>query len=182
MANVDTATALGVLTRALPGKRVAALNMANAHHIGGGYARGAMAQEEDLCRVMPALVHQLRELQYPLRADQAHFTTTLLARDERYLLLPEWQEVNIISAAMPNLHPGAALAAGTRAWHRTVHLRIRAVLHAAVTEKVRLIQSSSALLAAAPSITLRRTWRRASARCCGVTSLPVAFGASCLRL
>mmetsp|Transcript_29158 Transcript_29158/g.62705 ORF Transcript_29158/g.62705 Transcript_29158/m.62705 type:complete len:104 (-) Transcript_29158:183-494(-) len=37
---------------------------------------------------------------------------------------------------MPNLHPGAALAAGTRAWHRTVNLRIRAVLHAAVTEKV----------------------------------------------
>ena len=136
MANVDTATALGALTREFPAERVAALNMANAHHIGGGYARGAMAQEEDLCRVMPALVHQLRELRYPLRADQAHFTTTLLARDERYLVLQQWQAVNIISAAMPNLHPHATLVPGTREWYQTVRLRIRAVLHAAVTENV----------------------------------------------
>ena len=136
MANVDTATALGELTRSLPNERVAALNMANARHIGGGYARGAMAQEEDLCRVMPALVHQLRKRQYPLRADQAHFTTTLLARNAHYALLPQWQEVNVISSAMPCLRPGGALVAGTREWCDTVRLRIRAVLHAAVEERV----------------------------------------------
>ena len=105
VANVDTATALRVLTQhglhpvsiavvvvvvvvvvvdvvrrgagsptllLLPTK--VGLNFANAHHAGGGYLRGARAQEEDLCRLMPTLYTALKRLDYPLAEDQAHYS------------------------------------------------------------------------------------------------------------
>ena len=50
------------------------LNFANAHHAGGGYLRGARAQEEDLCRLMPTLYTALKRLAYPLAEDQAHYS------------------------------------------------------------------------------------------------------------
>ena len=72
VANVDTATALRVLTQR--GLHPVGLNFANAHHAGGGYLRGARAQEEDLCRLMPTLYSALKRLDYPLAEDQAHYS------------------------------------------------------------------------------------------------------------
>merc|ERR1719393_764078 len=46
-----------------PQKRVCALNFANGKHVGGGYKKGAIAQEEDLCRQIPTLYSSLYNAQ-----------------------------------------------------------------------------------------------------------------------
>ena len=130
-ANNDTASALRVLTEAMGSHRVAALNFANAHRVGGGYTTGASAQEEDLCRVMPLLHHQLSGLAYPLPATSVHYTTTLLCRSPRDYSIVDPCQVNLLSAAMPNLKNAKEPRAGTIEWCTNVSDRIRAVLRAA---------------------------------------------------
>ena len=52
----------GIMHFCRKGKRVCALNFANASHVGGGVVRGAIAQEETLCLTSPALYHSLAAL------------------------------------------------------------------------------------------------------------------------
>jgi uncharacterized protein (TIGR02452 family) len=135
VARMDTATAVRALGERVE-SRVACLNFANQHHRGGGYLNGAHAQEEDLCRLMPALYSQLGRLKYPLDDGQAHFTRTLLARTAgSYDLDGAPVEVDVISAAMPNLGaPRVGMHPGGEKWVANVRLRMRAVLHAAREE------------------------------------------------
>ena len=132
----DTASALRTLVSSVDdATKVAALSFANSRRVGGGYKTGALAQEEDLCRVMPRLYSQLKKLIYPLPADSAHFTTTILCRSPEYELVDPLL-VNIISASMPNVtDPSEPLhgRAESDEWWLAVTLRIRAVLHTAVT-------------------------------------------------
>merc|ERR1719424_555801 len=60
------------------GDDAAALNFANAYSHGGGYKRGAQAQEEDLCRLLPQLIHSLEYVPYPIEERQGE---CLLTRD-----------------------------------------------------------------------------------------------------
>ena len=126
----DTASALRTLVSNVDdATKVAALSFANSRRVGGGYKTGALAQEEDLCRVMPMLYSQLKKLIYPLPADSAHFTTTLLCRSPEYELVDPLL-VNIISASMPNVtDPSEPLHGRVESdeWWLAVTLRIRAV-------------------------------------------------------
>ena len=78
MAGVDS------LTAAIQLGDSCILNFANARHPGGGYWKDSLAQEEDLCRLMPQLQPSLHEAKanqgfYPIRLGFALMTTGLFA-------------------------------------------------------------------------------------------------------
>ena len=125
VANIDT------LSAALLVGDATALNFANAHTPGGGYRHGARAQEEDLCRLLPQLIHSLEACHYyPIAPHEVLLTKNLAAVREpgTYKLCPSLGAVNILTSAMPNDDCGRP---GGDQWNKTVRLRMRAVLHAA---------------------------------------------------
>ena len=135
VANADTLTAALIVGNAI------ALNFANATSPGGGYIRGAFAQEEDLCRLLPQLYPSLINCQaYPIQPDVALVTRKLLAvrHPGTYELaaLPvnnsdtPNRECNILTAAMPGGNRDDPQH-GSQEWIHTVRLRIRTVLHVA---------------------------------------------------
>lgn len=100
--------------------RVAVLNFANSIHLGGGVVRGALAQEECLCRssnLYKALTTELMLREYYKRnrryddsigSDTVayHSGVTVFKDDEVYakLLAPEdWFEVDVITCAAPRI-------------------------------------------------------------------------------
>jgi len=108
------------------GKRaVCGLNFANGKDVGGGYKRGAAAQEEDLCRRIPALFTSLyrasKDGLYPFgpstcaaAADPQKYSDVLYTQDllvarrgeeEGFALLPEREQalVSLVAAAAPNV-------------------------------------------------------------------------------
>jgi len=135
IARMDTASAARAMADL--GEPAACLNFANQNHVGGGYLSGARAQEEDLCRLMQPLYTQLQKLKYPFKDDQAHFTRTFLCRTSGSYEFFDGPPlaVDIITAAMPNLHGGFSFSqrmqAKSHKWTENVLLRMRAVLHAA---------------------------------------------------
>lgn len=110
------------LARENPGKKIAVHNFASATNPGGGVVRGSTAQEECLCRcstLYPVLnTPQLQECFYGFHKKQKDVRYTdaciyspgilIFKKDidfpER---LPEadWQEVDVITCAAPNLRP-----------------------------------------------------------------------------
>merc|ERR1712032_1768816 len=106
--------------------KVCGLNFANGEHVGGGYKHGAMAQEEDLCRMIPTLYSSLFNAQkhglhpfgpctcksadIPEKYSTVLYTKGLvLARTSEaqgYALLPREQQriVSLVTAAAPNVN------------------------------------------------------------------------------
>lgn len=100
-------------------KNIVAMNFASNKHAGGGYLRGASAQEEDCCRLFPTLYPSLYRATYTNPTtkkltsiypfDKRNVVVTpnvTLMRDRRdYSLLPKDQMINVtfVSAAAPNL-------------------------------------------------------------------------------
>ena len=87
------------------GNGAAALCFANAYKPGGGYRRGSIAQEEDLCTLLPQLISSLEYMQYPMRDRAGECFVTRGLQAVRLVgtfgLCPSQGSVNIITAAMP---------------------------------------------------------------------------------
>lgn len=125
IANLDTVSAAVLVGDAT------ALNFANAYQPGGGYRHGASAQEEDLCRLLPQLIHSLEACQYPINPEEVLLTRNLASvrQPGTYQLGPSMGPVHMLTSAMPcGTECGNP---GSETWNATVNLRMRAVLHAA---------------------------------------------------
>ena len=73
---------------------------------GGGYRRGIEAQEEDLCRSIPALVGDLNEKQYPIGEAEVLVTRHAEIRRRMHQETIEREPlatVTILTSAMPNI-------------------------------------------------------------------------------
>ena len=86
---------------------VVIMNFASRTSHGGGYKRGAIAQEEDLCRVIPQLYPSLCGVTYPFYEDSILITPNvdIMKNNKKYTLLHKTQycNVSVVSAAAPNL-------------------------------------------------------------------------------
>jgi len=96
------------------GGRVIALNFANGYHVGGGYLRGATAQEEDLCRQYPRLYMSLEYAQSQLGLYPVHLDNVLIThgiermredKENGYEVIDHIDTcASFITAAAPNMN------------------------------------------------------------------------------
>jgi uncharacterized protein (TIGR02452 family) len=133
---VDETTDVGVrrLKREQPERRVATLNFANARGAGGGYQFGCLAQEEHLCRAMPALFASLEAARYEFDFwNELKYTPGIeIARDSTDFWQPlpraEWTTCSVITAAAPDLRPDSGDVWDASKMARLLHGIFRAPL------------------------------------------------------
>lgn len=136
----------GDVARELAGRangKVGLLNFASATNAGGGYKRGAMAQEEDLCRcsaLYPCLLTQPDYYRANRSANSRLYTDHIIFvpdvpffRDDCYEYLEEPVLLSVVTAPAPNA--GAFLGDGGTQGDLEVVLHRRAGMVLAVAEE-----------------------------------------------
>lgn len=121
------------------------LNFANAYTPGGGFLRGAIAQEESLCRrstLYESLSSEAAQEMYSYNrnnvcaegSDYMLLTPSVIVfRDERCQLLKEPFQTAVLSVAAPNLG-GEAFQLDELALKRLFHRKIRNILSTAAVQ------------------------------------------------
>lgn len=151
---VENCTSLAAARKNLDGGRVAVLNFANPHYPGGGVTRGAMAQEECLCRssnLYACLSHSrvfAPFYQFHRTKTDHDFSDRLIYtrnvtvfKDDSPLpvQLPEedWFHVDVITCAAPYLAKRAHVNQAVLL--ELLSRRIRNILEAAIDNEVRVL-------------------------------------------
>lgn len=84
------------------------MNFASRHSHGGGYLRGARAQEEDLCRVIPQLYPSLTSIKYPYEQGSVLLTPNMaiMKDNEKYKWIEETEhrKVGVVSCAAQHMN------------------------------------------------------------------------------
>lgn len=95
-------TALGLPTSTIDHKPVLVLNMANAEHGGGGWLRGALAQEEAMC-YRSSLSFTLKRRFYPMKDEEGIYSPSVvifrenIADGHRLLDLSQPDKLEVVS-------------------------------------------------------------------------------------
>lgn len=132
------------------GKKVAALNFANAFTPGGGVKKGCTAQEECLCRCSTLYyslkneymkecfydTHKLQRVLHPHNVEMAgviYSPDVVVFRSDNYDFLDEWKMVDVITTAAPDLR---LVSCSEDKLREIFTRRIKAILDIAIDNKV----------------------------------------------
>ena len=132
-----------------PGARVAVLNFANAYSPGGGVTRGAMAQEECLCRssnlyaclTLPYLTRNYYKHNSRTTGDlgtdaviYSSGVTVFKTDDALPLPMDDWFEVDVLTCAAPYNNPDRKKPFSDEELEAAFEGRVRNILEVAVCE------------------------------------------------
>ena len=122
-------------------KKILVLNFANPIHPGGGIRRGAMAQEEDLCRrssLLLALENSATQDYYEFNSKSDRFLSSdamiltpkvEIIKDEDYTPLPETITISVITCAAPIFDKDYVdKNIGTKQYYNLFYKRIQSML------------------------------------------------------
>lgn len=129
-------------------KKICSLNFANAQHPGGGYLRGAIAQEEDLCRQYPSLYFTLEEAKqkykmYPLGFGELIYSSHVARYRENETKNYQIQfnptiYTNFITCASPNLN-GRMFSQISQAEREHIYKSIDLMFRVAINNEVKFL-------------------------------------------
>lgn len=135
--NNNSFSAAQALVQQHPGETVAVLNMASDAKPGGGVARGARAQEENLAR-RSNLVEMLDESHYPLPPMSLLYSPRVTVfKGADYALLSRPFECAVISCAALRHPPLDASGFYAPAQRNAMAAKVRSIVHVAIAHGVR---------------------------------------------
>ena len=115
---------------------IGVLNFANQNTPGGGYTKGAMAQEEELCRcttLYTSLKDKVAKNYYDEKINKEKYQVlfspnVIVFRNSQYQILNEFFPISVITAAAPNKNLNPELFSNDEAMQKELYHRIRNII------------------------------------------------------